>query len=423
MPLKLYNTYSHKKELFEPLNPSQVTMYNCGPTVYDFVHIGNLSTYLMADLVRRYLEYKGYKVKQIMNITDVGHLVSDGDSGEDKMLKGAKREGKTPQEIAEFYTQAFYKDIEKMNIEKAYEYPRATKHIPEMIVLIKKLLEKNIAYEKNGNVYFDISKFKNYGKLSGNTKEKLEELIRGARSKIVQDKNKKSPFDFALWLKAPKNHIMKWKSPWSIGYPGWHIECSAMSIKYLGETIDIHTGGEDNLFPHHENEIAQSESLTSKKFVRIWMHKRYLLVDGQKMSKSRGNFYRLVDLEKLGFDSMDFRYSILQSHYRSQINFSKDALKQAHESLKRIKEFILRLKSINNSKKPSQDIGKLIQNTQDTFEKHMDNDLDTPQALASLFELINQVNKSIDQEKINKNRAKDILNFILKIEPDIRFKA
>ncbi len=415
MPLKLYNTYSRKKEVFKPHNKSQVTMYNCGPTVYDFVHIGNLSSYLMADLIRRYLEYKGYRVKQIMNITDVGHLISDEDTGEDKMIKGAKREKKSPQEIANFYTQAFIKDIEKLNIRKAHKYPKATDHVQEMISITKNLLNKNIAYEIKGNVYFDISKFKNYGKLSGNTKEKLEELIKGARSEIVQDKNKKSPFDFALWLKAPKNHLLKWNSPWSIGYPGWHIECSAMSIKYLGKSIDIHTGGEDNIFPHHENEIAQSEALNNVKFVKYWMHKKYLLVDGKKMSKSSGNFYKLEDLEELGFNPIDFRFLIIQSHYRSQVNFSKNALEQAHESLKRIKDFLLRLKSIGNSR-DNKDINRIIQNTKEKFIKHINNDLNTPQALASLFEFINQMNKLIDQKIISQNNAESISDFILDLD-------
>jgi len=421
MPLKLYNTYSRKKETFEPLKESRVAMYNCGPTVYDYVHIGNLSSYLMADLIRRYLEYKKYKVVQIMNITDVGHLVSDEDSGEDKMIKGAEREKKSPQEIADFYTQAFFKDIEKINIKKADKYPKATGHIQEMIEITKELLDKGFAYKVEGSVYFDISKFKNYGKLSGNTKEKLEELIKGARSEVVKDKNKKSPFDFALWLKAPENHLMKWDSPWSMGYPGWHIECSAMSIKYLGKSIDIHTGGEDNIFPHHENEIAQSEALNNEQFVKYWMHKRYFLVDGKKMSKSGGNFYKLEDLEKLGFNPIDFRFLIIQSHYRSQVNFSKNGLKQAHESLERIKDFLLRLKSIDNNKE-NQDIEKIIQATKETFENHMDNDLDTPQALASLFELINQMNKLIDQEAIGQNNAKSISEFILNIDKILGLK-
>lgn len=420
MPLKLYNTYSRKKEIFEPLRKSRVTMYNCGPTVYDYVHIGNLSSYLMADLVRRYLEHKKYKVKQIMNITDVGHLVSDGDFGEDKMMKGAEREKKSPQEIAQFYTQAFFKDIKNLNIKKADQYPKATDHIQEMIEIIKELLNKGFAYKIKGNIYFDISKFKNYGKLSGNTTEKLKELKKGARSEIVKDKNKKNPFDFALWLKAPENHLMKWDSPWGIGYPGWHIECSAMSIKYLGKSIDIHTGGEDNIFPHHENEITQSEALNNEQFVKYWMHKRYLLVDGKKMSKSKDNFYKLEDLKKMGFDPIDFRFLVIQSHYRSQINFSNNALKQAHESLNRIKDFLSRLKLIDDGKN-NKDIKKIIQDTKENFEKHMNNDLDTPQALASLFEFINIMNKFIDHNNINKDNAQSISNFILVLDKILGF--
>lgn len=421
MSLKLYNTYSKQKEVFKPLKNSKVTMYNCGPTVYDYVHIGNISSYLMADILRRYLEYKEYKVKQIMNITDVGHLVSNDDGGEDKLIEGAKRESKTPKEIANFYTKAFLQDIEKVNIEKAYKYPKATDHIKEIIAITKDLLKKNIAYEINGSVYFDISKFKDYGKLSGNTKEKLEELLKGARSEIVKDKNKKNPYDFALWLKAPKNHLMQWDSPWGKGYPGWHMECTAMSIKYLGKTIDIHTGGEDNIFPHHENEIAQSESYTNKTFVKYWLHKRHLLVDGKKMSKSKGNFYRLSDLEKLGFSPLDFRYLIIQSHYRNQINFTKNSLKQAHKSLNRLKEFLSRLKAVNTNKDNS-DVNKLIIKTKKAFEKNMDNDLDTPQALASIFEMVNSVNKYIDQKNISKKNAKEVIKLLINFDQVLGLK-
>jgi len=287
MPFKIYNTLTKRIEEFEPINDEKVTMYNCGPTVYDYVHIGNFRTYLMADFLRRSLEFSGYEVKQVKNITDVGHLTQDDiDAGEDKMLKAARREGKTPYDIARFYEEAFHDDEAKLNILPAHVFPRATEYIPQMIDIIKKLIERGYAYETNGSVYYNVDKFKDYGKLSGNT---LENLKIGAR--LGANPEKKNPYDFALWLKAGDEHLMRWESPWSTGYPGWHIECSAMSITNLGETLDFHTGGEDNVFPHHEDEIAQSEGATGKKFTNYWVHGRHLLVDGEKMSKSKNNFY------------------------------------------------------------------------------------------------------------------------------------
>ena len=320
--LKLYNTLTKQKEEFIPINPGKVGMYSCGPTVYSKVHIGNLRAYTTADILRRYLEYRGFEVRHIKNITDVGHLTEDdvaqGDSGDDKMEKAAKKEKKTPEEIARFY-ENYAKEIEKeINIEPAHYFPRATEHIPQMISIIETLIKKGIAYENNGNVFFDVTKFKDYGKLSGNT---LEKLNIGARLNKPHP-DKKNQWDFALWLKAPDNHIMKWDSPWSVGYPGWHIECSAMSMEYLGETFDIHTGGEDNIFPHHEAEIAQSESANGKKFVNYWVHNRHLLFDGEKMSKSKGTFLTLEDIRKKGFDAQDLRIAFLSSQYNSQMNFT-----------------------------------------------------------------------------------------------------
>jgi len=284
--LKLYNSLTKQKEIFQSLAEEKkkkklVTMYTCGPTVYDYVHIGNLRSFLVADLLRRFLEFKGYKVKQVMNITDVGHMTSDAESGEDKMEAAARREKKDPWQIAEFFTKAFFADAQKINLKKAWKYPRATDHVKEMIKIIEKLVKNGYAYEVNGSVYFDLSKFSDWGKLSGN---KLEDLIAGARVEVISEK--KNPYDFALWIKNPA-HIMQWDSPWGKGYPGWHIECSAMAMKYLGEMIDIHTGGEDNKFPHHESEIAQSEGATGKQFVRYWLHVKHLMVDGEKMSNQK----------------------------------------------------------------------------------------------------------------------------------------
>ena len=322
--LKFYNTLSKTKEEFKSINPGKVGMYTCGPTVYGYIHIGNIRAYILSDIIRRYLEYGGYEVRLIKNITDVGHLTEDdvaqGDSGEDKMLKAADKEKKTPEEVAKFYEEYFKSAEKEMNILPAQYFPRATAHVPQMIKIIEGLLQKGFAYEKNGNVFFDVTKFADYGKLSGNT---LENLKVGAR--LEEHPDKKNPWDFALWLKAPKEHLLKWDSPWSVGYPGWHIECSAMSTEYLGNTIDIHTGGEDNIFPHHEAEIAQTECYTGQKFVNYWLHTRHLMVDGEKMSKSKGNLYKLEDIKEKGFSPMDLRLLLLSSHYRSQVNFTWDA--------------------------------------------------------------------------------------------------
>jgi len=404
--LKLYNTLTKSKEIFEPIRPGKVGMYTCGPTVYDYIHIGNIRSYMTADILRRYLEYRGYEVRAIKNITDVGHLTEDdiaqADSGEDKILKKALKEKKSPQEIAEFYEDYFKNTEKEINILPAHYFPKATAHIDQMIKMISGLIEKDRAYENNGNVFFDVAKFSGYGKLSGNT---LENLKTGAR--LEKHPDKKNPWDFALWLKAPEEHLMKWKSPWSVGYPGWHIECSAMSLEYLGETLDIHTGGEDNIFPHHEAEIAQSESFTGKKFVNYWTHTRHLLVDGEKMSKSKGNFYILEDVKKKGFSAMELRLLLLSSHYRSPLNFTWNSIKQARQNFKRISDFVLNLKNaIIEIRHASFLSGKY----QEKFESAMNDDLNTPLALSVLYNLITETNKLISQKKLDKKTAADILS-------------
>lgn len=384
--LKFYNTLTKEKEIFRPLRKDIVTMYNCGPTVYFYIHIGNARAFVFADLLRRYLEYKGYKVKQVMNITDVGHMtvdsVADG-RGEDKMEVTARKERKTPWEIADFYTKAFIEDVKTLNLKEPYKRPKATEHVKEMIILIKKLIKKGYAYEKNGNVFFEIAKFNEYGKLSGNTLDKLKV---GAR--LEKHPDKKDPRDFALWLHNPK-HVMQWDSPWGKGYPGWHIECSAMSMKYLGETIDIHTGGEDNIFPHHECEIAQSEGATGKQFVKYWIHTRHLMVNGEKMSKSKGNFYTLRDLLEKGYNPMAIRYLLLSAHYRTKLNFTEEGIKKAEETLRKIKDFIERAKKGKDGKK----MEKLVVKLRRDFEKAMDDDLNISEALAVMFEFIREANK------------------------------
>lgn len=423
--LKLYNTLTQKKETFKPIETGKVKMYNCGPTVYDFAHIGNLRAFILADTLRRHLENTGYEVRQIMNITDVGHLTEDdlnqADSGEDKMLKASKREKKTPQDIANFYTEKFFADIEALNFKKAHYFPRATAHISQIIKMVEILIEKGLAYEKNGNVFYDVTKFPDYGKLS---KKKLSELKENAR--LEEHPDKKHPFDFALWLKAPKEHILKWESPWSLGYPGWHIECSAMSMEYLGETMDIHTGGEDHIFPHHENEIAQSEGCTGKDFSKFWLHVRFLLVDSKKMSKSKGNFYTLKDILDNGFSSMDFKMLILNSHYRSNLNFTWDSLKQASVNFQKITRFKKRLAEF----KPSQEIKSAINPIKylEDFNLAMDDDINTPKALAILFEMISEANQEMDKNylnssnlkllKINLNKIENILGIEINSEKD-----
>ena len=291
--LRLYNTLSREKEDFVPVGKT-VTMYSCGPTVYNYAHIGNLRTYVFMDIVRRVLRYDGYKLKGVMNITDVGHLLSDGDTGEDKMELAAKKQQKSPYEIAAYYTDVFFKDIAALNIGKPEIIAKATDHIQDMIEYVKKLVELGYGYETSDGIYFDISKFKDYGKLS---RLNLDDQIAGARVEVNDEK--RHPADFALWKKAPKEHIMQWPSPWGMGYPGWHIECSAMSRKYLGSLIDIHSGGVDHIPVHHENEIAQSEALEGHKTVNYWLHGEFMLVDGGKMSKSLGNTYTIAQLEEM----------------------------------------------------------------------------------------------------------------------------
>lgn len=411
--MKIYNTLSKTKEEFQPINPGKVSMYTCGPTVYDYIHIGNIKSYLTADILRRYLEYSGYEVRHIKNITDVGHLTQDdlsqGDTGEDKIEKKALKEKKTPKEIADFYESYFHNTEKEVNILPAHYFPKATAHVTQMIKIIEKLLEKGYAYEKNGNVFFDLAKFSDYGKLSGNT---LENLKVGAR--LEEHPDKKNPWDFALWLKAPENHIMKWESPWGIGYPGWHIECTAMSTEYLGNTLDIHTGGEDNIFPHHEAEIAQSQCATDKKFVNYWVHTRLLLINGEKMSKSKGNFYTLEDIKKRGYDPMVLRLALMSTHHRNQLNFTWQSMDQSKSNYERIAELTIRLKNISEKNIPPKD--KIdLEEYKKRFDSAMNDDLNVPLALTVVYELITQTNKLIAENKLGSTEAGRILNLWNKV--------
>ncbi len=431
--LIIYNTLTNQKEKFEPIYQGKVNFYSCGPTVYDYAHIGNFRTYIFADTLKRVLEFDGYEVKHIMNITDVGHLTNDdlsqGDTGDDKMLKAMEREKKTPESIAAFYTQAFMSDIEKLNLEKATFYPRATAHIPQMIKIIEGLIEKGFAYEKNGNVFYDVDKFSSYGKLSN---KKLEELKHGAR--LANHPDKKHPYDFALWLRAPKEHLLKWDSPWGKGYPGWHIECTAMSMEYLGETLDFHTGGEDNIFPHHENEIAQSEAYSGKPFANYWAHPRHLLVDGKKMSKSKGNFYRLQDILDKGYDPMAFRLLVLSSNYRSNLNFTWEAMDQANKNLEKIRAFLQKIDSLANKKESNSfeskeekkedfsqtTIGNItVGHCLEKFSLAVNDDLNTPLGLSILYRFISSVNKV---DKLTSEQIQAVLFFWRKVNKVLGLK-
>jgi len=382
--LRLYNTLTRKVEDFKPINPPNVGIYTCGPTVYREVHIGNFRTYLGADFLRRTLEYNGFKVTHIKNITDVGHMRQVGHGHHavqiDPIIKEALDQGKTPLKIAKYYTSIFLQDEEKLNIKKATKYPKASEHVREMIEIIKILLKKDLAYETDGTVYFNVKKFKDYGKLSGNTLERMDKLLKAVRISVETDK--KDSVDFALWKKAEKGRLMKWQSPWGPpaggGFPGWHIECTAMSIKYLGDTFDIHTGGEDLIFPHHEDEIAQSEGASGQKFVNYWLHGGYLLVDNEKMSRSKGNVYTISDLEKKKFEPLAFRYLTLMTHYRTKMNFTFDALHGAQTALNRLRA------DIANWDDPRIGCAEYEQR----FLEAINNDLNLPEALSIVWELV-----------------------------------
>ena len=372
--LRLYNTLSREKEDFVPVGKT-VTMYSCGPTVYNYAHIGNLRTYVFMDIVRRVLRYDGYKLKGVMNITDVGHLLSDGDTGEDKMELAAKKQQKSPYEIAAYYTDVFFKDIAALNIGKPEIIAKATDHIQDMIEYVKKLVELGYGYETSDGIYFDISKFKDYGKLS---RLNLEDQIAGARVEVNDEK--RHPADFALWKKAPKEHIMQWASPWGMGYPGWHIECSAMSRKYLGSLIDIHSGGVDHIPVHHENEIAQSEALEGHKTVNYWLHGEFMLVDGGKMSKSLGNTYTIAQLEEMGYSPLSFRYFCLNTHYRKKLNFTFEGLKAAQTAYNRLLNALYEHKVSKNTTDAT-----VIDKYNTDFQAAIDDDLNIPLALGVLW--------------------------------------
>jgi cysteinyl-tRNA synthetase len=407
--MKLYNTLTHKVEEFTPMMPGKVGMYSCGPTVYSHPHIGNFRSFLVADLLKRFLEFKGLKVTHIMNITDVGHLVDDADEGADKLEEAAKKQKKNPLEIAQFYTDSFLHASKMLNIKSPDKHPKATEHIKEMIDMVQSLIDKGYAYVVGNNVYYDVTKFKNYGQLSGNT---LEDVNAGARIEINQEK--KNPQDFALWKHDPK-HLQQWPSPWGNGFPGWHIECSAMSSKYLGDEFDIHTGGEDNIFPHHECEIAQSEAASGKKFVHYWLHTRFLMFDGEKMSKSKGNLYTIQELVEKGFKKNAIRYSLISSHYRQNYNFTFEGIKAAEQAIDKIQQCANRLAELTKTAKTgevSQQIKDLSDNCLKDFDEALSDDLNISKALAVVFDFLREANKAQDANSAEASTLLDTINKI-----------
>lgn len=381
--MELYNSLTRKKEEFVPLEPGKVKMYTCGPTVYHYAHIGNLRSYIMEDVLEKYLRYLGYDVTRVMNITDVGHLSSDADTGEDKMLKGAKREHKTVMEIARFYTDAFFEDCRKLNIKRPDVVEPATNCIPDFIEMIEGLLEKGFAYEAGGNVYFDTSKLKEYYVFN---KQDQEDLAVGVRDGVEEDANKRNKTDFVLWFTKSKfeDQELKWDSPWGVGYPGWHIECSCISRRYLGDTLDIHAGGIDNAFPHHTNEIAQSEAYFGHKWCNYWFHVHHLNTTSGKMSKSKGEFLTVSLLEKQGYDPLVYRFFCLQSHYRKSLVFSDEGMQNAALAYQKLLQRVAAL-----SPKEGEEVDKEgAKALQENFRRGLDNDLNTSLAVTAVYDVL-----------------------------------
>ncbi len=418
-PLLITNSLSRKKEIFEPLNPPFVGLYVCGPTVYGDAHLGHARPAVTFDLVYRYLKHLGYKVRYVRNITDVGHLENDADEGEDKIAKKARLEKLEPMEVVQYYTDRYHRDMDRMNVLRPGIEPRASGHIIEQIEMVKAILEAGYAYESNGSVYFDVPKYNEsyqYGKLSGRN---VEEMMAGSRELDGQDE-KRHPVDFALWKKASPGHIMRWPSPWGEGFPGWHLECSAMGAKYLGETFDIHGGGMDLLFPHHECEIAQSNAANGKDPVRYWMHNNMITINGQKMGKSLGNFITLQEFFSGTHETLDQAYSpltirffILQAHYRSTLDFSNEALQAAEKGLNRMLQAIQTLDKISPEPSSSVDVSQL----RNKCYEALNDDFNAPQAIAHLFDAVRIINSAYDKKdsltKVDLQELKETFNIFL----------
>ncbi len=384
MKLTFYNTLTRKKEEFHAIDGKNVRMYSCGPTVYSYAHIGNFRTYIFMDTLRRVLKYNGYELKHVMNITDVGHLESDADEGEDKMEKAARKENKDPYEIAKYYTEIFLQDMEKLNIDKPEIITKATDNIPQMIEYVKDIMKNGYAYETSKGIYFDISKLDKYPVLSN---RKLDDQIAGARVDV--DPEKKNPYDFALWIKAPENHIMKWESPWGLSYPGWHLECSTMGRRFLGEEFDIHTGGVDHIPTHHENEIAQSKGATGKIPAHVWLHCEYLQVDGGKMSKSLGNTYTISQLKEKGISPLAFKLFCFTAHYRNKLNFTFEGAYGAQKALERLYDSYV--KNANGADEIEESI---ISEYKEKFSNYINDDMNMPGAMSVVWEIARNTKKS-----------------------------
>ena len=384
MKIYFYNTMTHKKEEFNPINNEEVRIYSCGPTVYKDATIGNMRTNIFQDNLRRTLEYNGFKVKQAMNITDVGHLVSDGDEGEDKMIKSARQEGKTPLEIAEYYTKLFFRDLERLNIEIPEIICKATDNIQDMLKVVEELVKKGYAYETSTAIYFDVSKLDKYPVLSN-----LDVENQKAGARVEVDKEKRNPHDFAVWIKAPENHLMKWDSPWGPSYPGWHIECSVMSQKYLGEVFDIHTGGIDLIPTHHENEIAQSKGMCGKVPANYWMHGEFLLINGGKMSKSLGNVYLLQDIVDRGYDPLVYKLFCYSIQYRKKLNFTWEGMDSAKVSLDRLRDAYQKHLEGNEEIEDTE-----IEKYRNSFTEAINDDLNMPVAMSVVWEVAKTSKKS-----------------------------
>ncbi|MEF8874483.1 MAG: cysteine--tRNA ligase [Candidatus Thermoplasmatota archaeon] len=410
MTLKLYNTLTNQKEEFEPIEEGEVKIYSCGQTIYDDMHVGNAKTYAAWDILNRYLSWKSYDVFHVMNITDVGHLTDDADQGEDKVEKAAKEKRLEPRELVTEQVRKWYREMDELNMKRHNVNPRATGHMIEMIEAVKAMIDNGYAYEKNGSVYFDVKKFDkdhDYPKLGGRT---IEDLETGAGGRVSEEEleEKRSPLDFALWIKADPDHIMKWPSPWSLGYPGWHLECSVMGVNYLGKEFDIHTGGVDHIFPHHPNERAQDMAMEdmSEEPVKFWLHSEHITVEGEKMSKSEGNFYTVSELLE-EFDPEVIRTFFASIHYRSQSDFSFEALEEASKKLDR---FYTTLRKIEESEGGDKtDLEEDIDWIEEEFREAMDDDLNTPLAMSKLLEFSSRINKKLDNESSVLEKAKETL--------------
>lgn len=410
MVLKLYNTLTRRKEEFQPREEGKVKMYTCGQTIYEDLHIGNARMYSNWDLLNRYLTWKGYDVFHVQNITDVGHLTDDADQGEDKVEKSAKKKGLVPRQLITSQIRKYYRELDELNIKQHDVTPRATGHIPEMIEAVEKILENGYGYEKNGSVYFDVEKFDENHGYAKIARKNIDDLRAGAGGRVTEEETeeKKNPLDFALWIKADPNHIMNWSSPWSKGYPGWHLECSVMSTKYLGEKFDIHGGGEDHIFPHHPNERAQNYAMNNldEEPVNYWIHGRFLTIDGEKMSKSKGNFHTVEELlEKYSGEVLRMLFS--SSHYRKQMDFNEDSIKDAEKKLEKLYNTLYTVSTSEGGEKT--DLESAINQVKEDFEEAMDDDLNSPKAVNLLLKFSKKINKSLNNKKKILERAAETL--------------